>query len=162
MVVRCDLNIWQPGLTALPVLRCWVSSARMERHVAGRCLKNPNSGRMTLDYKLKRLAARRVLTEEISFAKLIKSLQPSQRKSLNVYAQKLSRHRPGHVELTTAELMTLLEPAQRQLVTRLAHRLADENEISFRNEAVVTEQTPAAQTPYLWRLLKQGGLCNGK
>jgi hypothetical protein len=60
-----------------------------------------------------------------------------------------------------AQLMKLLEPPQRQLVTRLVHKLADENEMSARQTNAV-QQTSKSRTTYPWRLFTQGGLCNGR
>src|ERR1700722_3417036 len=78
-----------------------VSSARMERHVEDRCPKNPNpnSKPQALSRKRKELATRReeirmklAARGEAALPKVIKSLQPSQKKSVYVYVQKLLRH----------------------------------------------------------------------
>jgi hypothetical protein len=148
-----------------------VSSARMERHVEDRCPKNPNpnSKRQMLSRKRKELAARREEIQiklaargEAALPKVIKSMQPSQRKSVYVYVQRLLRHPHEQQEVPIAQLMKLLEPSQRQLVTRLVHKLADENEMSARRQANAVKQISRSRTSYPWRLLTQGGLCNGR
>jgi hypothetical protein len=143
----------------------------MERHVEDRCPKNPNpnSKPQALSRKRKELATRReeirmklAARGEAALPKVIKSLQPSQKKSVYVYVQKLLRHAHEQQEVPITQLMKLLEPAQRQLVTRLVHSLADENKMSARHPANSVQQISKSRTSYPWRLLTQGGLCNGR
>jgi len=147
-----------------------VSNARLERHIAERCPKNPspNSKSRVLKRKREKLAERReemrmklAARGEAALPKIIKSLQPSQKKSVYIYVRKLLKHAHEQPEVPIAQLMKLLEPPQRQLVTRLIHKLADENEMSAR-QANAVQQTSKSRTSYPWRLFTQGGLCNGR
>lgn len=143
----------------------------MERHLENRCPKNPNpnSKPQLLRRKRKKLAARREeirvklsSSREADLPNVIKSLQPSQKKSVYTYVQKLLRQAHEEPEVPITQLMKLLEPPQRQLVARLVHKLADENEMAARQQASAVQQTSKGRTSRPWRLFTQGGLCNGR